>query len=757
MNDKLKSMAASWCDEDFGKDEFDPQVLIGNLTNGLFPTEEITNSSRNNFDPIPLQHAFDDAMVLLNKLRDQADDRISELSHEMHEAEEAHRGKLKKFDHSLGDIFAKFHGLDQRISKVVHTAVRTGDRLELVDQRKQRTVHGEEMIRHFLSFRASRTAGATDKKSFDRILRKNKGRMNTYEATAVVQELQRISADLRIPETEQVEKLIARKSEELEAQLLVDFERATGDVKRMKMAAAALLNFHGASVTKRFVFRVSERINFSTYDTHSLSAFQTSISTFFKEVSSVWAEQCRTINKVFPDRFAVMKMLLERIFEEKILAFVERALEDCGRSVANYLEVLDVTYSATKSLIEDMKRPIQLLREKEQSSTPFDLNLEDIMDTSLIARFRNGYMNKECRALRDLIKREIDATFVVVTADTDDLGEQSTSAGKTKSPWNRWKRKSSGRAEAQKWLDGVLQDDLVKRLTVASATAMRRCSQMSDPNELAVNVRQLFSILLSALSTEYFPTILDSAAEQLPESDPKTEPDLFFLKIVKSLNFSVQKLEEHFNADVLPRMVSNNKVQALLIAEKREIIRSVEQNILAGMEKCVNSISHFCGRILSSEQKKPDFRPKDGNILPEYDTCTRACRKSTSYLDSVKECAIDSLDGTNLDVLMKVVGNKFYSTLMAHLQKYSISITGSLLLMQDAKIYQSTMRGFRNSSVDEKFDTLRHLINALAVPPDDIRILVAQDAKLSKIGAQTLRSFLKLRADFRTAKVELLL
>ncbi len=57
-----------------------------------------------------------------------------------------------------------------------------GDRLELVDQRKQLTIHGEEMIGHFLSFRA----GMSDKKSLDRILRKNKGRMTTYEVGAGV-------------------------------------------------------------------------------------------------------------------------------------------------------------------------------------------------------------------------------------------------------------------------------------------------------------------------------------------------------------------------------------------------------------------------------------------------------------------------------------------------------------------------------------------------------------------------------------------
>ena len=46
----------------------------------------------------------------------------------------------------------KFRKLDQRISTVAHTAVRIGHSLETVDQQKERTLIGRDIIQHFISF-----------------------------------------------------------------------------------------------------------------------------------------------------------------------------------------------------------------------------------------------------------------------------------------------------------------------------------------------------------------------------------------------------------------------------------------------------------------------------------------------------------------------------------------------------------------------------------------------------------------------------
>lgn len=83
----------------------------------------------------------------------------------------------------------------------------------------------------------------------------------------------------------------------------------------------------------------------------------------------------------------------------------------------------------------------------------------------------------------------------------------------------------------------------------------------------------------------------------------------------------------------------------------------------------------------------------------------------------------------------------------------SVSSVGSLMLIRDILEYQLISKEFRIPEVEDMFETLQRIGNLFAVPASSIPNLVADDPKLSRMDPSELLQFVKLRADFKSIKL----
>eukprot|EP00466_Bigelowiella_natans_P007336 jgi/Bigna1/143576/aug1.80_g18284 len=147
---------------------FDPKIFIQKLTSPIYGFDEevkqIADGGKD-FNPQPYQDLLERAIEDLRGLRTKVDDDIRVLIEETKEAEKHHKKELKDLNSKFHTIRSKFQSLDQRISKVSHTAVRTGQQLEAVDKNRRKTEAGKKMIRQFLEFNTG------DSHKFDPIFR----------------------------------------------------------------------------------------------------------------------------------------------------------------------------------------------------------------------------------------------------------------------------------------------------------------------------------------------------------------------------------------------------------------------------------------------------------------------------------------------------------------------------------------------------------------------------------------------------------
>ena len=81
----------------------------------------------------------------------------------------------------------------------------------------------------------------------------------------------------------------------------------------------------------------------------------------------------------------------------------------------------------------------------------------------------------------------------------------------------------------------------------------------------------------------------------------------------------------------------------------------------------------------------------------------------------------DSLDGKNVETVLKELGIRYHRLIYEHLLQYQISSVGAMILICDVNEYRKCASHFKIPLLNQLFDTLHDLCNLLVVPPENIR------------------------------------
>eukprot|EP01027_Heterolobosea_sp_BB2_P013733 GEZU01019772.1.p1 GENE.GEZU01019772.1~~GEZU01019772.1.p1 ORF type:complete len:112 (+),score=41.42 GEZU01019772.1:136-471(+) len=97
-------------------------------------------------------------------------------------------------------------------------------------------------------------------------------------------------------------------------------------------------------------------------------------------------------------------------------------------------------------------------------------------------------------------------------------------------------------------------------------------------------------------------------------------------------------------------------------------------------------------------------------------------------------------------------GLQFYRVLTTHLKSFTVSSIGAVRLMRDITDYQNCVKSFGVGAVEDKFNLLREISNIFLVAAENIEA-VLMEIPLSKVSKEELLSYVKMRHDFKTAKL----
>jgi hypothetical protein len=114
------------------------------------------------FNPEPFSKALAISLDSLQILQAKVERTMEGVIDNCKDAQEAHQDNLQQLSEMFEENFKQFHYLDKRIAKVGNMAVRIGERLEAVDNQRERAIESKQLIEIFLDLNSDQCPPWTD-------------------------------------------------------------------------------------------------------------------------------------------------------------------------------------------------------------------------------------------------------------------------------------------------------------------------------------------------------------------------------------------------------------------------------------------------------------------------------------------------------------------------------------------------------------------------------------------------------------------
>lgn len=667
------------------------------------------------FDPRTLSDVFEKTILELTALDEKMQGRINKLEELCAKEQEEHKQKARELETTYKIASGLFQELDDRINYVATKVVHLGDQLEGINTPRSRAIEAQELMKYFDEFASGNLVSPVFHDQFQ-----------IHEAANIIQKLSLIAQELPSKKFGPVKEAIKKCHDQAEEALIEEFEDAhhQGSISRMRKCADTLLPFKGYSQCIDSFIKQSQKGQFNSADV-------------FQDVMPLCEQVHSMVDKVFGNNAeVVMGKLVQNIHEEVLKAHVLSKLRNFGADKEQSLKNLQLLYERSKKLAE--KLSIYKLGS--------DSNFLERLRKNLFSQYLSSYIRTELAYLSEKSSAILEKHYHSIQHERRD---KSTGTGLISQEISKRIPLRMHASSQDSNMETLLSQDVAVGLLQENKIALKRCELLSSPSDVAANGVEIYHKLLYHLCIEHIDYALNLTLQALPPPEPKFPPDGQFFKVVEQANAIFHLLEKHFTDSVIG-LVAASPVYAECVRKKKENMNMMESKLDSGIDRILMSMSGWCKNILSTEQKKSDFRPEEHGIgLVERTTaCARTCEFIASQLSFIQ----DSLDGKNLESVLTEFGTRIHRQIYEHLQQYQYTSIGGMVAICDISEYRNCIKAFEVPLLVKLFDKLYSLTNLLVVQPENLK-QVCSEEQLAMLDKAVLQQFVQLRVDYRTAKL----
>ncbi|OJD32932.1 exocyst complex component sec10 [Diplodia corticola] len=541
-------------------------------------------------------------------------------------------------------------------------------------------------------------------------------------------------------------EIIEKFLEMLEKDLLKQFDDfyRRQNFEGMRECAAALRDFNdGASVMGLFVNQHQFFIDRSQLVTEEVAGdgetwdrladpdaeppgVEPSLQSLVDEVRLVVQEESFIIKKAFPYADEVLIRFLQRVFQQSIQARLEMVL-DKANSISSlaFLRSLQAARSYIGSLVDDLKS--HGLTEHPEPVTShvaamLDQQLEDLFIPYLLG---SSYIEREKKNLEELYssllfkftvyqskRRKIATSYLgslsqrgrelfasAKDAYMERLGSSdiSTSQRSMMLQLAGLKEADSDKEIEVSEEDGQLSLPNAKRMLKWLAEGVGRGLELGGGNETPKDVQAMLGLLLSHVGEIYLETALDAAAELATsqENVKNNPPDISYLYSLRTAIGILHLLQMSINTVLLPLAAPSLITRREIEKTTNATITNLENKISTILQKTIDVCLSWAAKLLQG-QKKQDFRPRDEDLV-SLGAETPTCLATTRFLDKVATQATATLSQPALGLFLSECALGLRSQLLDHFRRFTVSLTGGLVVSKDATKYAELVRGWPTS------------------------------------------------------------
>ncbi|VDM41052.1 unnamed protein product [Toxocara canis] len=665
-------------------------------------------------DVLDLKTKLEEEIGNLQMLSDQFQSKIASLEQQCNSDKREYLDTLHTLHDQNADALDKLKQLDSTMQSVSTKVVHLGDQLESVHVPRARANEALQLIRHFDEFLADQPLSSEIFTDPDRLL----------ESAAMIQKLSSISQELSKEKYSTVQIRIAHKYDEIERLMIEEFVRAhrVGDRQRMKRIAAILSEFKGYSqCLDAFVEHMQ------------INAFRG--ANVFDDMLTLCQKTQPMLNEIFPNPDQVMSKLVLNFFHGKLQETLSTKLSDAENDLDNYLTNLYDLYSRTQKLV------VSLSSFKVGASDPHFL---PTLVHSVFARYLETYPKYEkqflCEQCKNILNRFYDSKGhhkkQIMSGGLQDL-----------------KRDIQARLLNVDTYGGetFLSEEVAINILQETKNAFQRCHLLCHKDEAPKMSEAIFDLLIRYLYTEHVDYAIDLSLASISLSEPKSEPPNHFFAVVQQAAAITHLFTKQYEDSIYPS-IKETQVEGSCANKRDNCLRSIEGRLNLGLERQLNALIGYVRFLLSSEQKKSDFRPDDEN--QQITVMSNACSLVVKYITGEATVIAESVDGGNLRAIMGELGERFYRTIVAHIYQFSYNSQGAMLLLCDINEYRKCAMNWKIAEVSKKFESLHALANLLVVVPENLNEACSSQL-LADIDRSMVNNFIQLRVDYRSARLHL--
>ncbi|KAF2146706.1 uncharacterized protein K452DRAFT_294255 [Aplosporella prunicola CBS 121167] len=545
------------------------------------------------------------------------------------------------------------------------------------------------------------------------------------------------------PKKHNTREIIEKFLEMLEKDLLKQFDDfyRRQNFDGMRECAAALRDFNdGASVMGLFVNQHQFFIDRSQLVTEELAidpetwdrladpdteppGVEPSLQSLVDEVRLVVQEESFIIKRAFPYYDEVLVRFLQRVFQQSIQARLEMVLEKANSiSSLAFLRSLQAARSYIGGLVDDLKahgltehpEPIS-----SQVAATLDQQLDDLFVPYLLG---SSYIDRERKNLEELYssllfkftlyhskKRKIPTSYLgslgqrgreLFASAKDAYIDRLGSSDLPSSQRNMMlKIADLKEADSDKEIevteeDGQLSLAISKRMLKWLAEGVGRGLELSANSETPKDVQALLTLLLTHLGEVYLETALDATADfaTSQENTRNATPETSYMYSLRTSIGILHLLQMSISTVLLPLASPSLTTRREIEKAANATITNLENKISNILQKTIDVTLAWTTKLLQG-QKKTDFRPKDDDLV-SLGAETPTCLAVDRFLNGVAIQAKAAIAQPALGLFLSELAIGLRALLLDHFRRFTVSLTGGLVVSKDATKYAELVRGW---------------------------------------------------------------
>jgi hypothetical protein len=311
--------------------------------------------------------------------------------------------------------------------------------------------------------------------------------------------------------------------------------------------------------------------------------------------------------------------------------------------------------------------------------------------------------------------------------------------------------------------DGHLKVAYAKRMLKWLAEGVGRGLELNGGNETPKDIQALLGILLPQMGEIYLDNALSAATDLASaQESTKSEPELSYLSSLRASIQILHLLQTSITTMLLPLTTSNITIRRDIEKSSTATISSLEAKIGSILHRTLDVSLAWVSRLLVG-QKKNDFRPRDEDLALAIEALqTPTCLAIFTFLSKVSSQAMTSLDGSNLSLFLAELASGLRALLLEHLRKFSVSLTGGLIVSKDVTKYSELVRSWpiRETAFEKHqggMGVLIEVANLFVIGPEALRERLKGSSVRSQDEVAELRRYVEKREDVGSIGVQAVL